>query len=290
LNVLSIQSHVAYGCAGNSSAAFHLQRLGIGVWTITTVQFSNHMGSGRWRGEVFSAEHIGEVFQGIQERGVLPECAAVLSGFLGDARIGGAILKAAKTVKEANPKAVYCCDPVMGDYDRGVTVNPSIPGFLRSQALPQADIITPNQFEAEILTDILIRTREDAQRAADKLHEAGPRIVLITSFKPEDLCARSISLFLSDGARSYVLSTPELPLAQPLVGAGDLTAALFLAHFLKTDSPRDALELMADTVFSVLERTHKDSSGELRLVQSQEDIAYPRRRFPALPASQTERS
>jgi pyridoxal/pyridoxine/pyridoxamine kinase len=40
VNILSLQSHVAYGHVGNSAAVFALQRLGIEVWPIHTVQFS----------------------------------------------------------------------------------------------------------------------------------------------------------------------------------------------------------------------------------------------------------
>ncbi len=283
MSILSIQSHVAYGYAGNRAAVFPLQRLGFEVWPIDTVQFSNHMGYGGWRGEVFSAEHIAQVFRGIEERGVLPECAAVLSGFLGDPDIGGAILGAAEAVKKANPAALYCCDPVMGDYDRGATVHPGIPEFLRHRAVRKADIVTPNQFEAELLSGVTIGGLRDARRAADFLHERGPRLVLITSFKPDSGADGSISLFLSDSEGAFVLSTPELPLHPPLVGAGDLTAALFLGHYLRTGDARDALELMADTVFAVLDRTVRDGSRELRLIPCQDWIASPGRRFTAVP-------
>jgi pyridoxine kinase len=283
VSVLSIQSHVAYGYAGNRSAVFPLERLGFDVLIVNTVQFSNHMGYGSWKGEVFSADHIEQVFRGIEERGVLSDCQAVLSGFMGDAAIGRAILYAAQAVKTANPEAVYCCDPVMGDYDRGITVRPGIKDFLIQKAVPSADIITPNQFEAETLVGFPIRSPSDARKAAERLHALGPRIVLITSFKPEGVQPGTISLFLSEGERAYMLTTPELPLSPPLVGTGDLTAALFLAHYLKTGSPRDALEFTADSVFSVLDRTWRDGCRELRLIQSQEEIAHPLRRFPALP-------
>ena len=281
MNILSIQSHVAYGCAGNRAAVFPLQRLGFDVWPIHTVQFSNHMGYGSWRGEVFPAEHIAQVFRGIQERGVLPDCSAVLSGFLGDPDIGQAILDAAKAVKSVNPRALFCCDPVMGDYERGVTVHKGIPEFLRTHAVPRADIVTPNQFEAEVLTGSRIEGIADARRAADILHAQGPAIVLITSFKPDPVAEGSISLFLSGPEGAFVISTPELPIHPPLVGSGDLTAALFLGHYLKSGLASDALELMVDSVFSVLERTLRDGCRELRLIQAQEEIAHPARRFTA---------
>ena len=90
MNVLSIQSHVAYGHVGNASAVFPMQRLGVEVWPVHTVQFSNHTGYGAWRGPIFEADMIRDVVRGIGERGVFPSCDAVLSGYMGSAEIGAA--------------------------------------------------------------------------------------------------------------------------------------------------------------------------------------------------------
>lgn len=149
MNLLSIQSHVVYGHVGNDAAVFPLQRLGVDVWPIHTVQFSNHTGYGAWRGEVFGAAAIREVMQGIEERGILGTCDGVLSGYMGSAEIGEAILDAVGRVKGANPKARYCCDPVIGDIDTGIFVRPGIPEFIRERAIPAADFVAPNQFELD---------------------------------------------------------------------------------------------------------------------------------------------
>ena len=125
---------------------FPLQRLGAEVWAINTVQFSNHTGYGAWTGHVATGGEVAALVDGIAARGVLPNCDAVLSGYVGDEAIGAAILDAVARVRAANPQAVYCCDPVIGDTDTGVYVRPGIPEFLRAHALPQADIATPNQF------------------------------------------------------------------------------------------------------------------------------------------------
>ena len=66
MNILSIQSHVAYGHVGNSAAVFALQRLGCEVWPVHTVQFSNHTGYGGWKGEVFGAAMIEAVVEGMR--------------------------------------------------------------------------------------------------------------------------------------------------------------------------------------------------------------------------------
>src|SRR3954468_12993954 len=181
MDVLSIQSHVAYGHVGNASAVFAMQRLGVEVWPIHTVQFSNHTGYGAWRGRVFDGQAIDEVMQGIAERGVLPQCYGVLSGYLGSADIGHAVLGAVRRVREANPDAHYCCDPVIGDVGRGVFVRPGIPEFMRDHAVPAADIITPNQFELDLLSGGGSATLVDAKASLAAIHALGPRVVLVTS-------------------------------------------------------------------------------------------------------------
>src|SRR5580658_6654127 len=169
MNILSIQSWVAYGHVGNASAVFPLQRLGANVWSINTVQFSNHTGYGHWTGQVYSGESVRELVDGIEARDVLKHCDAVLSGYMGDATIGAAVLDAVERVRQANPAAVYCCDPVIGDTDTGVYVRPGIEEFLREQALPQADIATPNRFEVERLTGLPCTTLAEAKRAVASL-------------------------------------------------------------------------------------------------------------------------
>ena len=129
MNILSIQSWVAYGHVGNASAVFPLQRLGAEVWAVNTVQFSNHTGYGAWTGQVFTGEQVAAVIDGIAARGALARCDAVLSGYMGDAGIGAAILDAVARVRAAQPGGVYCCDPVIGDEGRGVFVRPGIPGL-----------------------------------------------------------------------------------------------------------------------------------------------------------------
>jgi pyridoxine kinase len=169
MNLLSIQSHVAYGHVGNSAAVFPLQRLGVEVWPVNTVQFSNHTGYGKWRGEVFGAAEIREVIEGIADRGVLKTCDGVISGYLGTAEIGEVVLEAVAKVKVANKRALYCCDPVIGDGGKAY-VQGGITEFFRDRALATADVLTPNQFELETLSGIKVRSMADAAKACDALH------------------------------------------------------------------------------------------------------------------------
>ena len=151
--ILSIQSSVAYGHVGNSAAVFPMQRLGVEVWPVHTVHFSNHTGYGAWRGPLLAAEDVREVITGMGERDAFGEVDAVLSGYQGGTQIGDVILGAVEQVKAANPDAIYACDPVMGNAKSGCFVHPDIPVLLRERVVPKADLITPNQFELGFLTD-----------------------------------------------------------------------------------------------------------------------------------------
>jgi pyridoxine kinase len=279
LNILSIQSWVSYGHVGNASAVFPLQRLGAEVWAVNTVQFSNHTGYGAWRGSVFGAELIAELVEGIAERGVLPRCDAVLSGYMGSAEIGEAILAAAARTKAANPAAMYCCDPVIGDVGRGVFVRPGIPDFMRDRAVPAADILTPNQFELEWLTGAEVTTLEAAKRAIAALQARGPRCVLVTSLRVDDTPADAIELLAGEGGSFWRVRTPLLPLN--VNGAGDAIAALFLFHRLRWGEAQVALSAAASSVYGLLRRTAEANSREILTVAAQEEFVTPSRVFRA---------
>ena len=282
LNILSIQSWVAYGHVGNAAAVFPLQRLGAEVWAVNTVQFSNHPGYGDWAGQVFTGEMVRALADGIAARGVLPSCDAVLSGYMGDPAVGHAILHAVQQVRAANPSALYCCDPVMGD-DGILYVRPGIPELMAAHSVPAADILTPNQFELGVLTGIDCASAEGARRAVRHLQarmaQAGPRAVLVTSLNTDATDPGCLDMMAADGSGEYGLRTPKLPITPN--GAGDAVAALFLYHYLRTRSAAAALEEAASAVHGVLRRTAGAGSRELLLVAAQDEIVRPTRRFTA---------
>lgn len=277
MNILSIQSHVAYGHVGNASATFPMQRLGVDVWPIHTVQFSNHTGYGSWKGRVFDGGMIDEVMDGIAERGVLANCDGVISGYMGSADIGHAILSAVERVRAANPKALYCCDPVIGDVGRGVFVRPGIPEFMREQAVPAADIVTPNQFELELLTDVEIKTIADAHRAVEALRDAGPKVVMVTSLETEETPGDSIDLMAADAKGSWRVRTPKLDVS--VNGAGDAIAALFFTHYLREESAAAALSKAASSIYGLLKRTKEAGSREILTVAAQDEFVTPSQVF-----------
>ena len=285
MNILSIQSHVAYGHVGNSAAVFPLQRLGFEVWPVHTVQFSNHAGYDGLTGQVFPAEHVRGVVEGLAARGVLGSSDAVLSGYLGEVDMGAAVLAAVDRVKAANGAALYACDPVMGDgggdAGGGLYVDPALPAFFREHALPRAEIITPNVFELETLTGTTVASLEDAVAAARQALALGPSVVLVTGLRHEATGAEEVEMLAVTGADAWRLCTPLLACDPQPNGAGDLLAALYLGHYLRTREPARALEAAAAATFAVLARTQAAGARELQLIAAQDEIVRPRRHFSA---------
>jgi pyridoxine kinase len=268
--VLSVQSRVAYGHVGNAASVFPLQRLGIEAWALDTVAFSNHTGHGQWRGAVVPAAVIAELFDGIDALGVLPQIDAVLSGYLGDAMTGPVLLDIVERVRAANPQALFCCDPVIGDVDTGSYVTAGIAEFFRDHALAMADIVTPNRFELEYLTGQTVATLGEAGAAAAGLRARGPKIVLVTSIEIE---SERVAMLAAGPDGIWAAETPRLPVM--LNGCGDVTAALFLGRLLRGEALPEALAQTAGSMYGIIERTIALGRYELALVAAQEELVAP---------------
>lgn len=265
MGILSIQSWVNYGYVGNKAAVYPLQCLGFDVWPINTVQFSNHTGYGFWQGQVFHPDHIQDLLMGIKKLGVIPQCQAILTGYLGDSTIGEIIRQTVLEFKEINPDLVYLCDPVMGDRGRGFFVKEGIPDFFKEVGIKIADIITPNHFEAEAIWGHEIATIADARQACHYFHGLGAKTVLITSFVIQDQDPDKLHVFLSTPGTCYIANTPYLPFDPAPNGTGDLFAALFLGFFLRLKCPYQALEKTLQIIYGVLRTTFQQKSREIAI-------------------------
>lgn len=277
MKVLSIQSAVAYGHVGNSAAVFPLQRIGVEVMPVYTVNFSNHTGYGSWGGPMISPDDVRAVIAGVEDRGAFPQIDVVLSGYQGGEGIADVILDTVARVKAANPDAVYACDPVMGNAKSGCFVAPAIPILLRERVVPAADIITPNQFELGFLTETEPTDLDSTLASVDAARAMGPRTVLVTSVERPDRPEGTIEMLAADDAGAWIVRTPHIPMKAN--GSGDVTAALFTAHYRSTGSAAEALARTTSSVFDLLTRTHESGERELQLVESQEAYAHPRMQF-----------
>jgi pyridoxine kinase len=279
-NVLSIQSHVVFGHAGNSAAEFPMRRLGVNVWPLNTVQFSNHTQYGHWAGSAIDAKQMQELVEGIGAIGMLPRCDAVLSGYLGTPEQAQAVIEIVRAVKAVNPHARYFCDPVMGTAT-GCRVEPGIQEFLVKSMPEVSDAIMPNHSELQRLVGRMIETTEEAVAACRELMQRGPKLVLVKHLLDRNSPADRFNMLVVTERESWVGQRPLYPFARQPVGVGDLTSAVFVARTLLGDPLRVAFEHTLAAVNGVMRATWDAGRYELELIAAQNDIAHPREWFDA---------
>jgi pyridoxine kinase len=285
MNVLSIQSSVVYGRVGNRAAVPVLERLGHEVWPVDTVAFSNHPAHGAFRGRIVPASEVAELLDGLSARGVLPRCDAVLSGYLGDAATAPVVEDTVTRVRAANPDALYCCDPVIGEVGRGIYVRAGIPEAFRDRLAPMADILTPNPFELELLSGRVPATLESAHAGARTLlgptgHPggSGPRLVVATGLRLAE-APGELTVLAVTGDATWAVRHPRR--AVRVWGTGDAFAALFLGAYLGRRDPRAALEHAVASLDGILGVAEAENADELPLVRAQDSVVNPRSRFTA---------
>ncbi|KAF7255463.1 hypothetical protein EG68_07640 [Paragonimus skrjabini miyazakii] len=292
LRVLSIQSHVVHGYVGNRSATFPLQVLGIEVDYINSVQFSNHTGYPCVKGQVLNATDLKELYAGLKANG-LHRYTHVLTGYVGSAGFLEAVGEIIKDLKQDFPSVKYYCDPVLGDSGELYVPAELIPIY-KEKILPLADVILPNQFEAELLTGCSITDEASALSCIRALHTQFnvPTVVISStdirsdahrSSFPNHDCMLGYASRLRPGFQSGDAQTVNQPLSTESVyhesecfeqvrliipvlnaefrGTGDLFSALSLARLEGTSKPGtqsslvDAFQLVICTLQSVLRRT-----------------------------------
>ncbi|MCW8346595.1 pyridoxal kinase PdxY [Vibrio sp. ZSDZ65] len=277
--VISIQSHVVYGHAGNSSATFPLQRMGFEVWPIHTVQFSNHTQYQQgWTGQAFSAQDINALITGIDNIGQLANCQAVLSGYQGSAEQCLAVIEAVNKVKAQSPDAIYVCDPVMGSPEKGCIVPAGTTEHLVKRVMPMADVIVPNQFELGQFADMAINNLEDAVTACHKALAKGPKMVLVKHL--HSVSNEKFTMMLATKQGCYIAQRPHLDFDKQPVGVGDLISALFTAGLLKGWSPEQAFEHANNASYGVLKETQNRGEWELQTIAAQQEFIAPSEVFP----------
>lgn len=275
-NVLSIQSHVVYGYAGNKASVFPMQLLGVDAWALNTVQFSNHTQYGKWKGMIIPKEQIGDITEGIAEIDALHECDAILSGYIGAAEQGTEILAAVEKIKALNPNALYFCDPVMGHPDKGCIVAPGVAEFLRDQALAKADIIAPNLVELRELTGLTVENFEQAIEAVKAIRSKGVKKVLVKHLSRVGKDPSQFEMVLANEEGIWHISRPlhEFKAKDP-VGVGDLTSGIFLACLLNGKSDIEAFEHTANAVNDVMSITQQSGKYELQIIAARHHISEP---------------
>ncbi len=283
-SILSIQSHVVFGHAGNSAAEFPMRRMGVEVWPLNTVQFSNHTQYKQWKGMVMPADHLTDIVEGITAIDHLKDCDAVLSGYIGSPEQGEKIIDIVRKVKQANPNAIYFCDPVMGQPEKGCIVAPGVAEFLCKRALQHSDVIAPNLLELEELTGSQrINSVNEAVRAAKQLCDQGPQIVLVKHLSRAGYDADHFEMLAVTARDAWHIHRPLINFGsrQP-VGVGDITSGLMLANLLLGRSVVDAFEHVTSAVYEIMLETQRKKTYELQIVAAQDKMVHPMNIFKAV--------
>ncbi|XP_034950521.1 pyridoxal kinase isoform X2 [Chelonus insularis] len=281
LHVLSIQSHVVSGYVGNKSATFPLQLLGFEVDAINSVQLSNHTGYKTTKGDILDDQNLSQLMEGLVAND-LHHYSHLLTGYVGSASFLKYISKLVSMLKAKNPKLIYLCDPVMGDNGK-LYIPEELVEIYKKEIVPLADIITPNQFELELLTNRKIHSLDDVKDAINYLYKQGPKTVVISS---TDINDRLIAVAGNCRDKEMItINIPKIPINY--TGSGDLFAALFLAHSTLEKDLKSALEKTINTLHSILLKTYEYAAAckdpnmqdvrkkELKLIQSKNIIENP---------------
>lgn len=277
--ILTIQSHVSFGHAGNSSAVFPMQRMGFEVWPIHTVQFSNHTQYPQgWTGRAFTADDIRELVRGLANIGALEKCQAVLTGYQGSAEQCLAVEETVQQVKQANREALYVCDPVMSAPDKGCIVAPGISEYLLTRLMPMADVIVPNQFELSQFAEMEIQSLDDALLACQRALAKGPNMVLVKHLYC--LSDTEFHMLLATHEGFFLAKRPQFEFSRSPVGVGDLISAVFTAGLLKGWSPKQAFQHCHHACYGILAATYQAEEWELQTIAAQQEFVQPSRHLP----------
>ncbi|XP_046328139.1 pyridoxal kinase-like isoform X1 [Haliotis rufescens] len=285
--VLSLQPSFVWGSSGSSVTTFLLQVHGFDVSTINSVQFSNHTGYGKFKGQVLDDQDVTDLYEGLKLNNLV-QFSHILTGYIGSKSFLEKVKEIIQELRSHNPSLIYVCDPVMGDNGK-MYVPENLLEVYRESIVPLADIVTPNQFELELLTRSKVTNETEALAAMEMLHNKGVKtVVLSSSSLGRDGVLICLASSNRDGVKEcYRIEIPLLPAI--FVGTGDLFAASLMVWMQKDNSLKVAFEKTISTVQAVIRRTldyarkvagehvkPTPAQMELRLVQSKDDLENPK--------------
>jgi pyridoxine kinase len=261
--VISIQSQVVHGHVGNSAAVYPMQAEGVRVAAVPTTLLSNHPRYPTLRGRVLEAALVSDLLEGVEERGLVDEAKVLVTGYLGSQANADVIADFVERARRRNPGLIYLCDPVIGD-DGKVYVADGILDVVRTRLLPSASLVTPNQFELELLSGTKAKDASALLAASATILAQGPSSVVATGCTLADTPAGQVETILCQGESLSRFATPLLPIRP--CGTGDLLSGLIAAHLAKEVAVEAAVGRAVVTVFAVLRRTQEQGSEEMSLI------------------------
>jgi len=250
VDVISVQSQLVYGHAGNSAAVPPLRALGLRVAEIPTTLLSNAPFYATLRGRVLPSDWFADLLRGASERGLPQRAGALVSGYFGSVGNGTTFADWLEQTLPESPQLRYCLDPVIGDTHTGPYVEPGLEAVFAERLLPHAWLVTPNAFELGRLTGRPALAQPDAIAAAQALLERGPHWVLAHSVSGE---AGELVTLAVGREGIWRWTSPLLPV--DVAGTGDVLMALIVAFVLRGQGMEEAIGRAIAGVHAALEAT-----------------------------------
>lgn len=262
--IISIQSQVVHGHVGNSAAVYPMQAAGLNVAAVPTTLLSNNPHYPTMRGRVLETALVADLLTGVEERGLPDQAFAILTGYMGSAANARAVAGFIARAKARNPSLLTICDPVIGDSDTGIYVAEGIVEAMREALVPQADLITPNQFELGLLAARDLQSLAAVEQARALLARGRKLAVVATGCRLEDTSAGMLETIVLGGDQTLRIASDHVPLRP--AGTGDLFTAHLVARLAHGTRLGTAAAEAVDAVNAVLHRTLALGTQEMAII------------------------
>lgn len=263
VDVVSVQSQVVYGRVGNNVAVPTLQAAGLGVAAVPTVILSNTPHYPSLHGGAVPIDWFSGYLDDLEARGALAALRSILVGYLGGPEQAATLARWIARMHQRRPGLQVQIDPVIGDHDTGVYVDPAMLPVYRQHLLPMAHGLTPNGFELERLTGQPTGTIEESVAAARTLLVGHTQWVVVTSAAPDSWADGRMRVAVVGREDAQVVEHERVDAAPK--GTGDLFSAVLHVQLLAGAPLLEATRHACARVVDAVAATHRAHSAELLL-------------------------
>jgi hydroxymethylpyrimidine/phosphomethylpyrimidine kinase len=153
----------------------------------------------------------------------------------------------------------WVIDPVMVSRTGAQLIDDTAIATLRTQLVPQATVLTPNRYEAQILGDREIHTLADMEIAAQKIFDLGPQAVLVKGGGMTGKL-RGVDVWY-DGHEPITLTTETVD-TQDTHGTGCTLSAAIAANLALGKDPFTATRAAKEYVTQALKYSLRIGQGQ----------------------------
>ncbi len=183
-------------------------------------------------------------------------------------------------------------DPVIKSTTGGMLIEKAAIIDFKKFIIPLATIITPNKFEAEILTKMKINSINTPEKIAKKIQRMGAKNIVITGIKIKN---KKISDFVLEKNKKYYITDKEISKINR--GSGCIHSASVLYSIVKNKNIRKALEFAKKNTFNSIKNSKKigkgiaitnmEESNEIKLLNSINEFTKIKNIYKNIPECQT---